>query len=208
MKITITFDEETEAGKEPGSPVDKHCDPGYAPFSRLPHFYEIEQTEHGYRTGCSETTEDVYGDYFPTRQAATASAWSDRCQKIENKLYIRIHGQDEIINVLRSARNALVDRSNPTYRVMSDILDERKRQIIVEGYTPEKDDEHTNDELAEAATAYMLSATDRPITAEVWCPEKFAEMFKPKSPREDLIRAAALIIAEIERLDRLARAAK
>ncbi|BCR41623.1 hypothetical protein KHAB170019_24460 [Acinetobacter baumannii] len=38
-----------------------------------------------------------------------------------------------------------------------------------------------------------------------WWP--FADTFwKPKSPRQDLVRAAALLIAEIERLDREVKA--
>lgn len=174
-----------------------------APFKILPEGYEIEKSEDGYRTNSIDGM--FRGNCLPTRQAATASAWADCCQKLENKLNIRIRGQDEVINVLRSARNALVDRSNPTYQVMSDVLDERKRQTIVEGYTPDHDDEHKDCELAIAAASYAISAAagDR-FSAEVWWPDKFAGMFKPKSPREDLIRAAALIIAEIERLDRLA----
>lgn len=91
-----------------------------------------------------------------------------------------------------------------------DVLSERKRQIEVEGWTPEHDDEHAAGELALAASCYA-SIAGRPEDVRVnfpagrpqgrwpWDPS----WFKPKGPREDLIRAGALILAEIERLDRL-----
>lgn len=88
------------------------------------------------------------------------------------------------------------------------ITAERCRQIEVEGWAPEHDDAHGGGEMAAAAAAYAFSAATAgryyaadPLGFWPWDPSSW----KPKSPREDLVRAGALIIAEIERIDRAAR---
>lgn len=81
-----------------------------------------------------------------------------------------------------------------------DVAAERRRQIEAEGWTPEHDDEHGRGEMALAASCY---AGPRP--PEGMCPGHWpwkAEWWKPKDRRSDLVRAAALLLAEIERLDR------
>ncbi|EOI7481041.1 hypothetical protein OZ806_003146 [Yersinia enterocolitica] len=99
--------------------------------------------------------------------------------------------------------------------VILEIANERLRQISVEGWTPEHDDQHSSGELAGAAGCYA-----KHVNARQWCfknnPDDYqcepepsgwpwaAEWWKPKNPRSDLIRAAALIVAELERLDRAA----
>lgn len=116
--------------------------------------------------------------------------------------------------------------SAPLSPAMADIIDERRRQVAVEGWTPEHDDEHDRGQLAEAAACYAspesVSWTDmwgrglnddgtpRPIgRAKVsfsralrWPWGK--DWWKPKDRRADLVRAGALIVADIERLDRKA----
>jgi hypothetical protein len=95
-----------------------------------------------------------------------------------------------------------------------DVLAERQRQQDVEGWTAAHDDTHKCGEMALAAAAYAAFAsamTDGSLTIgskafQLW-PWRLA-WWKPKDPRRDLVRAGALIIAEIERLDRLAEAAK
>ncbi|MFD1189688.1 hypothetical protein [Phenylobacterium conjunctum] len=90
--------------------------------------------------------------------------------------------------------------------VIEEIAAERRRQIEVEGWTPEHDDEHTAGELADAAAVYATTrriADERGRLTDVghwwpWC----LSWFKPQGRRRDLIKAAALIVAEIERLDR------
>jgi hypothetical protein len=97
-------------------------------------------------------------------------------------------------------------------KVIDDLISERGRQVNAEGWTPLHDDEHVFGELSRAAACYCLSAvetvTDREpldflnddFLSAVW-PWEHA-WWKPKDARRDLVRAAALIIAEIERLDR------
>lgn len=89
--------------------------------------------------------------------------------------------------------------------IISEVAAERRRQIEREGWTHDHDDAHQANELASAAAMYALSfngaiGPGKPIWVRFW-PWDW-EWWKPKTRRQDLIRAAALIIAEIERLDR------
>jgi Lar family restriction alleviation protein len=91
-----------------------------------------------------------------------------------------------------------------------DVLAERARQVDEEGWTPEHDDQHEDAELARAAVVYARHAYSTPkmeysadlaeILPEGWpwagC------YFRPQGPRRDLVKAGALILAEIERRDR------
>lgn len=87
-----------------------------------------------------------------------------------------------------------------------DVLAERQRQIEAEGWTAEHDDAHGVGELSAAGMCYAGHAclTLRGKGGDtVPSPWPWAdEWWKPKNPRRDLVRAAALLIAEIERLDR------
>lgn len=93
-------------------------------------------------------------------------------------------------------------------KALSDITAERRRQIEVEGWTPEHDDQYSNGGMATAAACYILNGVGSPNPAPpnafpTWWPWA-SRWWKPKDRRSDLIRAAALIAAEIERLDRAA----
>jgi hypothetical protein len=88
-----------------------------------------------------------------------------------------------------------------------DVIAERARQQSQEGWSPEHDDEHTRGELAVAAASYAYVATVSDRTRKSWRPDWWPWDFswwKPKTRRHDLVRAGALILAEIERLDRQA----
>lgn len=107
-------------------------------------------------------------------------------------------------------------------RAACDVVNERRRQIEVEGWDPAHDDEYDSGQLAKAASCYALcagigiaSGVGREDHYEFFSEYAKAGVprppwpwsdgwWKPKIPRRDLVRAAALIIAEIERLDRLA----
>jgi hypothetical protein len=86
---------------------------------------------------------------------------------------------------------------------IDEIAAERRRQIEAEGWALEHDDLHGPGELSRAGACYAMAWTgaNAGILAEEMWPWDF-EWWKPKGPRRDLIRAAALIVAEIERLDR------
>lgn len=107
--------------------------------------------------------------------------------------------------------------------VIADIAAERQRQIDQEGWSHEHDDKHTNGEIAAAAATYAwlaslhedareeaikrLSYSQPGIFAvihDLWPKSWDSHWLKPTNPRRDLEKAGALIVAEIERLDRLA----
>ena len=145
-------------------------------------------------------------------KARTPSAGLDQRPAFAFQLVTPV--QDEIILAL--ARGSVVDHSqrpvireadeapiwNPS-RALQDVADERQRQRDAEGWTLDHDDGHKGGELARAGACYALHAGTNlgGQTPLFWPWAK--EWFKPKTARRDLVRAAALIIAEIERGDRL-----
>ncbi|MFK8331782.1 hypothetical protein M2D63_017385 [Pseudomonas sp. BJa5] len=83
-----------------------------------------------------------------------------------------------------------------------DVIAERRRQISAEDYKLERDDCYTFCELALAAAAYACSAGGAQKVGRSLF-RRDIEHWKPTTPRRDLVKAGALIFAEIERLDRL-----
>jgi hypothetical protein len=95
-----------------------------------------------------------------------------------------------------------------------DVLAERNRQITAEGWTPAHDDAYGRRELAMAAACYAAAVPEhkkldcdsgkidliRPERPSAWPWDK--EWWKPGAARRNLVKAGALILAEIERLDR------
>lgn len=103
-------------------------------------------------------------------------------------------------------------------KATDDVMAERQRQIDAEGWTEAHDDQYDDHSLALAGACYAKHCVGR-----AWLPSCFVdgaeryqadpapyewpyswavEWWKPKDPRRDLVRAAALLIAEIERMDR------
>lgn len=80
------------------------------------------------------------------------------------------------------------------------IMNERNRQIHIEGFDSEGDSYYTKEELVAGAAAYLMQQ------ANYW-PDTFSpDMYKPaknysKEERiKELVKAGALIAAEIDRL--------
>ncbi len=95
-----------------------------------------------------------------------------------------------------------------------DVLAERQRQIKVEGWDHYHDDANERSELAQAAACYALSGTPADEAVFIhgqwndprdlfWPYSWDRKWWKPTNRRRDLVKAGALILAEIERLDRL-----
>lgn len=85
-------------------------------------------------------------------------------------------------------------------KAAKDVLAERTRQISHEGWTPSHDDEHADGSLAVAAVCYASAGTSIDFGIRYW-PWDDAS-YKPGGARRNLVKAGALILAEIERLDR------
>lgn len=121
---------------------------------------------------------------------------------------------------------AVLDATLGLSQAELDIITERRRQIEVEGWTAEHDDHHAFGAMAKAAACYAWGASlsdghrkhyerqsqsisgypdnriwfNLDIMNTLWTWARC--WWKPTTRRQDLIKAGALIIAEIERLDR------
>ncbi len=96
------------------------------------------------------------------------------------------------------------------------IAAERQRQIEVEGWTPEHDDEHISGQMADAASCFARTKKGPYVSLGVdWgghhvrVPHRWpwhASWWKPTPDDRirELAKAGALIAAEIDRLQRLA----
>lgn len=89
-------------------------------------------------------------------------------------------------------------------RAIADVLAERRRHIEVEGWTPAHDDAHADGELEKAAACYAMHTPSvknlqrQKVKLWPWSPD----WWKPDLGRRDLVKAGALILAAIERIDR------
>lgn len=142
--------------------------------------------------------------------------------KGEHYKYADFWSETKINNRSDALADAILSllQPDPQTEAVQDVLAERQRQIEKEGWSHWHDDQHHDDfELARAAGCYALNVANcaqieerkerylanNPATMFVKAPRFWpwlSKWWKPKNPRRDLVRAAALIIAEIERLDR------
>lgn len=114
---------------------------------------------------------------------------------------------------------------NGLTKAAQDVLAERQRQIGTEGWHTDHDDQHEKGEMALAAACYAAHTATwqfigygldpkgglfrvyqsaQEFVGRMWPWGK--AWWKPKDDRRNLVRAAALLLAEIERLDRKAGA--
>lgn len=122
-----------------------------------------------------------------------------------------------IMTVISIARQYLVRRLFEALRItvpMSAfclaVIAERRRQVEAEGWTTAHDEDHKPGELARAGAAYAIYArwhiTENKssgvfqLAAQVW--PWGIDWWKPAGFRRDLVKAAALILAEGEKFDR------
>lgn len=101
-----------------------------------------------------------------------------------------------------SKKEAAKTQARELSQAATDVLAERARQVEAEGYAVEADDTLTDYQLPRAAACYVLAASGvaRHKAMLFWpfaAPMKVAE-----ARRRNLVKAGALILAELERLDR------
>ena len=78
------------------------------------------------------------------------------------------------------------------------VKEEREKQIHKHGYTTARDRHHPNKAVLYGALAYLNSVIYSPnIGIEDWPFEE--ESFKPEGDIKNLVKAAAMIIAEIDK---------
>lgn len=145
---------------------------------------------------------------------AFAEAWFSKVRCIDDP-----EMQDAYADMLAAAPSpAPVAPGDALTEAARDVLAERQRQINVEGWEPERDDTYQYGELASAAASYAQCAglQGEGATTENAFKTPFVEnwpwsedWWKPSTePRRNLVKAGALILAEIERLDRAALGAQ
>ena len=129
----------------------------------------------------------------------------------------RDYGADDMVDAFIAGRESLAASPKPTTveasgmveQAIADVAAERRRQVEQLGWAPDHDDEHDRDlALPRAAACYALAGTGGngpfwisplQVPQQVW---PYRWEWKPKDRRSNLVRAAALLIAEIERVDR------
>lgn len=107
-------------------------------------------------------------------------------------------------------------------KAIEDIVAERSRQVDIEGWTSERDDTYEFGQMGMAAAAYAVTAGPMDqidlcvgyrnrwqnggwstLSSLIWPWDR--KWWKPTDKRRNMVKAGALIVAEIERIDRLER---
>ena len=137
----------------------------------------------------ADMTEDSDGDYVLFDDVVKLFEFDTTTKKLETPATDAFLAE-VLAQVVKSPSNAV-----------QSVIAERQRHQSAEGWTPEHDDQYSKSQLLWASSCYVLNAIhpfnripfDWPWTPEWW---------KPTNPRRDLVKAGALILAEIERIDR------
>ena len=131
----------------------------------------------------------------------------------EQLLFVAEHKGPQFQKSVREAAARLLRgrRGKCTLNGIQLIAAERTRQIEDEKWTPEHDDKHRKNQLALAASSYIAAVTD----PDEWAGERgelpgpchdwpwTKKWWKPSDdPIRNLVKAGALIAAEIDRLQR------
>ena len=165
---------------------------------------------------------DAMNKIYPSTEGIPESAKINTPQKAIERLrqyikgdtksgyaYLGTHAAAEIIGLITEMANeieSLSAKAGPTNGV-SLIAAERQRQIEQEGWTEESDKQHDEGELAEAAAVYAFPhgryyydpmSGKRIPCAWPWSPKWWKPT--PDNRIRELVKAGALIAAEIDRL--------
>jgi hypothetical protein len=149
----------------------------------------------------------LYSDYTPEQieAAVTHPEFESRCKR----------AQERADQALASMCKKADQQKKGVMTGIELIAVERQRQVDVEGWTPKHDDEHKYGELAQAAQAYCYAAIHQAVHGAddmdflKLLPNSFpknwvSEWWKPSpDPIRNLVKAGALIAAEIDRIQRL-----
>lgn len=109
-----------------------------------------------------------------------------------------------IMTVISLARSFLLRRifealhiRNPLSPAALSMVAERRRQVDIEGFTAEHDDNHAPGEIATAGCCYVLNAFNPSASPPALWPWE-AKWWKPQGFWRDLVRGASLILAEMD----------
>lgn len=136
---------------------------------------------------------------LPSFSLKTVEALVEVLEKVQQEISSanRVMDAQDLELITRRQRIAELESRTST-EAINDVIAERQRQQEVKGFSTEQDDTYVGFQLSAAAICYI-----EPMEAEnYWPADWYDDSFKPTDTRRNLIKAAALIIAEIERLDR------
>lgn len=111
------------------------------------------------------------------------------------------------ISIIETVRDVYMGKS------VGSVVHERIEQITKHGFDAVKDDSHEKKQIARAASAFLMSYTDDDVATGFgdfwpWLLEEdrinAADKARDKTDYELLTVAAALILAEMDRIDRIA----
>lgn len=149
-------------------------------------------------------------DYARERLEDTEGEERDGWDGQLSRAVLTISLAEEILRL--RAQPAAADARDGGEDGVSLIAAERRRQIDAEGWTPEHDDQHEDGEMARAAACYALPDERRQYglggyfdpMPKLWPWDR--QWWKPRNSDRvrELVKAGALIAAEIDRLQRLA----
>jgi hypothetical protein len=129
----------------------------------------------------------------------------------------RVRSSEGVVSEIAGEVPAGSTTSERTSKAILDVVAERRRQTEVEGFSPDHDDKHDRGQLVRAAVNYAAAASVSIYLGrshDFTEPPPFREhgqavrwpwgdrWWKPGKARRMLVKAASLIIAEIERIDR------
>lgn len=136
----------------------------------------------------------VDGYDSPEHSAQVADELGHQCNVLQQRLTVAERRAGELERLIDSG-------------AARDVLSERRRQIMEEHRLPSDDDDYTLGQLAWAASGYAAGSTPSHQAGGTLQPTNWPlapRWWKPGAPRQMLIKSGALILAEIERIDRAA----
>lgn len=147
---------------------------------------------------------DRNGEFIALANPANILALVEALEKAQTKAIEQGRTACELFDEVTALRQRIAELESRTVTAAAaDVLAERQRQVTAEGWTAERDDGYQNSELADAAACYAIHAHNQGFSTPAHWPWS-QDWWKQTSPRRDLVKAGALILAEIERLDRAA----
>lgn len=207
--------------KFPEIPITVNVIP--SPYSPFEHFEilaeELTEQVASLREALDKKNAEAAAPAVVNQQVTTAAVAPDALEQARRHLSNAIEDAEDGKNAaalpaLREAAHFLAQAAASTVKdslsvAASDVLAERQRQITAEGYDSGHDDMATRGQLAIAAGCYAMWSGHPALMGRFSWKAFFPwdwKYWKPSTPRHNLIRAGALILAEIERLDRAEQA--
>jgi hypothetical protein len=142
----------------------------------------------------------------PEREWCQDDVWEESVRYNLGTDFDRVTAERDALQVLLTAADERADVLSPG-SALGDVHLERLRQIDVENRSPVDDDDYSLGQIAYAAAGYAQGSVPAQQVQGCLRPSYWPwhpRWWKPGSPRRMLVKAGALILAEIERIDRAA----